>query len=65
MRILLVEDERKIANFIERGLKEERYIVEVAYDGEKALGYSLSVQEKKLFHNRGLSGYDLRVAFEK
>lgn len=37
MRILLVEDERKIANFIERGLKEERYVVDVAYDGEKAL----------------------------
>ncbi|MBU1062290.1 MAG: response regulator transcription factor [Candidatus Omnitrophica bacterium] len=37
MRILLVEDEKKIANFIERGLKEEHYIVDVAYDGEKGL----------------------------
>jgi two-component system copper resistance phosphate regulon response regulator CusR len=34
MKILLVEDEQKIANFIERGLKEEHYIVDVAYDGE-------------------------------
>jgi heavy metal response regulator len=37
MRILLVEDERKIANFIERGLKEERYVVDVAYDGGQGL----------------------------
>ena len=37
MRILLVEDEEKIANFIKRGLKEEHYIVDVAYDGEKGL----------------------------
>lgn len=37
MRMLLVEDEKKIANFIERGLKEENYVVDVAYDGEKAL----------------------------
>ncbi|OGW74627.1 MAG: DNA-binding response regulator [Omnitrophica bacterium RBG_13_46_9] len=37
MRILLVEDERKIANFIERGLKEEHYAVDVASNGEKAI----------------------------
>jgi heavy metal response regulator len=37
MRILLVEDELKIANFIERGLKEEHYAVDVAYKGEDAL----------------------------
>src|SRR3989338_2291137 len=37
MRILLVEDEKKIASFIERGLKEEHYTVDVAYDGENGL----------------------------
>ncbi|MFA5118992.1 MAG: response regulator transcription factor [Candidatus Omnitrophota bacterium] len=36
MRILLVEDEKKIASFIERGLKAHRYAVDVASDGEKA-----------------------------
>ncbi len=35
MRILLVEDEKKIASFIERGLKEQHYVVDVAYDGQK------------------------------
>jgi len=37
MRILLVEDERKVARFIERGLKEERFAVDVATDGEEGL----------------------------
>jgi DNA-binding response OmpR family regulator len=33
MRILLVEDEKKLADIIERGLKAERYAVDVAFDG--------------------------------
>lgn len=36
MRVLIVEDERKIAGFIKRGLKEERYAVDVAHDAQKA-----------------------------
>ena len=39
MRILLVEDEKKMASFIERGLKEEGYAVDVVYDGEKGWEY--------------------------
>ena len=34
MRILLVEDEERIASFIARGLEEAHYIVDVARDGE-------------------------------
>ncbi|MDD5565725.1 MAG: response regulator transcription factor [Candidatus Omnitrophica bacterium] len=37
MRILLIEDEIKMVSFIQRGLKEEDYVVDVAHDGEKAL----------------------------
>ena len=37
MRILVVEDERKVANFISQGLQEEGHTVEVAKDGEAAL----------------------------
>ncbi len=33
MRLLLVEDEKKVADFIARGLKAERYAVDTAYDG--------------------------------
>ncbi len=39
MRILLVEDERPIADFITRGLTENGYSVDVAYDGEEAVGW--------------------------
>ncbi len=34
MKILLVEDEKKVASFIQRGLEEERYQVTVAHDGK-------------------------------
>jgi two-component system, OmpR family, copper resistance phosphate regulon response regulator CusR len=34
MRILVVEDDRKVASFLERGLREEGYAVDVAYDGD-------------------------------
>ena len=33
MRILVVEDEKKVASFIQRGLEEEGFSVDVAYDG--------------------------------
>jgi heavy metal response regulator len=35
MRILIIEDEKKVADFIKRGLKEEGYSVDVSYDGEE------------------------------
>jgi heavy metal response regulator len=35
MRILVIEDEKKIADFIKRGLKEEGYAVDTARDGEE------------------------------
>jgi len=37
MRILVVEDEKKVASFIKRGLEEENYTVDTAYDGEEGL----------------------------
>jgi DNA-binding response OmpR family regulator len=37
MKILLVEDERKLADFIQKALTEERYTVDVVHDGEAAL----------------------------
>ena len=37
MRILIVEDEKKVAAFIKKGLEEETYAVDVAYDGEDGL----------------------------
>jgi heavy metal response regulator len=37
MRILLVEDEKNVAAFIKKGLKEEAYTVDVAEDGPEGL----------------------------
>lgn len=42
MRILLVEDERKVADLVARGLRAERYAVDVAEDGESGLGLAVS-----------------------
>jgi DNA-binding response OmpR family regulator len=33
MRILVVEDDKKVASFLERGLREDGYAVDVAHDG--------------------------------
>ena len=37
MRILVIEDDAKIASFIERGLREDGYAVDVARDGNEGL----------------------------
>jgi DNA-binding response OmpR family regulator len=37
MKILIVEDDRKVAGFIEQGLREEGYAVDVAKDGDEGL----------------------------
>ncbi len=37
MRLLIVEDDSRVASFIRRGLREENYAVDVAADGDEAL----------------------------
>ena len=39
MRILVVEDDKKVAGYIKKGLEEETYAVDVAYDGEDGLHF--------------------------
>lgn len=43
MRILVVEDEKKIADSIKTGFKQEGFAVDVSYDGQ--LGYDLAANE--------------------
>jgi two-component system, OmpR family, response regulator len=43
MKLLLVEDEHRIANTIKKGLEQEHYAVDVAYDG--TTGYDLASSE--------------------
>ncbi len=42
MRLLLVEDDKKIAGFVTRGLKEEGYVVDHAAEGAEGLHLALS-----------------------
>jgi len=42
VRILVVEDEKKTASFVERGLREGGFVVDVANDGEEGLHLALT-----------------------
>lgn len=37
MRVLVVEDEKSVASFLKKGLEEQSYLVDVAYDGKVAM----------------------------
>ena len=62
MRILVIEDDRKIASFLERGLREDGYAVDVARDGVEGLlnarvyDYDLLVLDLML---PGKNGYEI------
>lgn len=43
MRILIVEDEPKVASFIRRALEEESYAVDVCHDGSQGLDFAQAV----------------------
>ena len=42
MRILVVEDEKKVASFIKKGLEEDYYSVDIALDGREGARFALS-----------------------
>lgn len=48
MKILLVEDDKRIAQAIKKGLEQERYVVDLAFDGEEGLDLGSS-EEYDLF----------------
>ena len=58
MRILVVEDERKVASFIKHGLEEERYIVETASDGVSGLEMAMNNQFDAILLDVMLPGKD-------
>lgn len=68
MRILLVEDEEKVSRFIARGLKAERYAVDIAADGHtgldniRAYSYDLIILDLNL---PGIPGTELLVQIRK
>jgi DNA-binding response OmpR family regulator len=69
MRILVVEDEKKVAGFIKRGLEEEEFSVELAEDGDEGVAmatkgnYDLILMDVMLPKMDGLSA--IRTLREK
>src|SRR5580700_5488403 len=58
MRILLIEDEVKVASFVKRGLVAERYAVDVADDGRRGLDLAMSFQYDLVILDLMLPGLD-------
>jgi DNA-binding response OmpR family regulator len=44
MRLLLIEDEKKVADFVARGLRAERYAVDIAHEGDTGWQMASSVE---------------------
>jgi len=59
MRILIVEDERKIARALGRALKNEKYAVDISYDGTDAYAMAGMIDYDLLILDRMIPGdYD-------
>lgn len=58
MRILIIEDEHKIAQSIKKGLEQESYAVDLAFDAETGLDLALSGDFDLIILDRLLPGMD-------
>jgi len=58
VRILVVEDEHKIANSLKKGLEQENYAVDVAYESTTGLDLALAEEYDLLILDRMLPGMD-------
>lgn len=58
MRILIVEDDRKIASAIKKGLEQERFAVDLSYDGKDGLGSALTIDYDLVILDRMLPELD-------
>jgi DNA-binding response OmpR family regulator len=58
MRILIVEDDHKIANAIKKGLEQESYAVDVSYDGKDGLGSATTIEYDLIILDRMLPEVD-------
>jgi two-component system, OmpR family, response regulator len=54
MRILIIEDDYKIANAIKKGLEQESYACDVAFDGEDGIGFAMTVDYDLIIIDRML-----------
>lgn len=58
MRILVIEDEKKIADFMKRGLKEEGYSADISYDGKEGYLWASSGEYDLVVLDLMLPGMD-------
>jgi len=58
MRILVVEDDHKIAGAIKKGLSQESYAVDVSYDGQDGLGQASTIEYDLIILDRMLPEID-------
>jgi DNA-binding response OmpR family regulator len=56
MRILVIEDEHKIANAVKQGLEQQSYAVDVAYDGDGGLSMATTETYDLIILDRMLPG---------
>lgn len=56
MKILLVEDERKIANALKKGLMQESFAVDVQYNGDDGLSFAQDEEYDLIILDRMLPG---------
>ena len=65
LRVLLVEDDKRIADFVERGLKAEGYSVEVARSGQQAIDIGSGGEFQAIILDLGLPDISGRDVCEK
>jgi len=58
MRLLVVEDERKVAGFVKKGLEEEGYVVDVAFNGIDGLHLAVERDYRVIVLDINLPGLD-------
>ncbi len=58
MRILVLEDDRKIANAIKKGLEQESFAVDVSYSGKDGAGNALTIEYDLIILDRMLPVID-------
>lgn len=65
MRLLVIEDEKKVSSFIRKGLEEEGYAVDAAFDGKTGLQMAMDRVHDLIILDIHLPGMDgLRVLNE-
>jgi DNA-binding response OmpR family regulator len=58
MRVLIVEDERKMAELLKEGLEEENHLVSIAFDGRAGLEFATSSEFDAIVLDLMLPGLD-------